>query len=81
MSDMNTATLTPLMLSCQLGKADFARLFILQGADPNARDSKGRNAAHYGVYANQQADTMSTARTDVADGSISGAQMCFSYHW
>ena len=32
---------TPLMLACQLGKADFARLFILQGADVHARDSLG----------------------------------------
>eukprot|EP01035_Chromulina_nebulosa_P052793 gene52793-72044_t len=31
----------------------------------------GRNAAHYGVYANQQADSGAlTGRTDVGDGSI-----------
>lgn len=90
------------MLACQLGRADFARLFILQGADVHAKDSLGapvrltislplsflplslspslyllvvgRNAAHYGVYANQQADSGGlTGRADVGDGSITGA--------
>ena len=33
----------------------------------------GRNAAYYGLYANQQADSGAlTGRTDVGDGSITG---------
>jgi ankyrin repeat protein len=43
---------SPLMRVCELGQADFARLFILQGADVFLTDSRGWTAAHYAVYSN-----------------------------
>jgi ankyrin repeat protein len=38
---------TPLMWACAAGMSSFVRLYLLQGADVNAKDSYGYTAAHH----------------------------------
>ena len=57
---------TPLMYASSAGMSDIARLYLIQGAEVNAKDAKGQTAAHHGVASNK-ADMYNALREADAD--------------